>query len=315
MRRSSILLQIIIGVSIIIFIFKRFDINNVISILKQTDYLFFILACLAYLFLNLVLAARLNYLLTRIGYRIKFSTVFFSHMGGMMAGDITPGRSGYFITPPLMKKNAGSQITDGMACIFAPQGIEFLLKVSGAAAAIIYISTLPGISNDLLISAGTGATILLIVGVLMLTVSWRNEEVTSRLLSRVPFFKNFTDNLLSFKEKNIGIRENINAILILSMVGWVFAALQWFYLGRAIGIELSFFVFFLLHPLLSILMFVPISPAGFGVMELGTIGVFSLFGISPALAVAFSVLVRISILLVDLTGLKTVLASLGDIKF
>ena len=96
-------------------------------------------------------------------------------------------------------------------------------------------------------------------------------------------------------------------ILILYFIGWFFAALQWFYLGKALGIELPFFVFFLLHPLISILMFVPLTPAGFGVMEGGMVLVFSLLGISATIGFAFSVLVRVSILLVDLIGLKTVL--------
>jgi uncharacterized membrane protein YbhN (UPF0104 family) len=56
-------------------------------------------------------------------------------------------------------------------------------------------------------------------------------------------------------------------------------------------------------------MFVPLSPAGLGLMEGGIILVFSFFGISPAMGMVFSVLVRISILVVDLIGLKTVLTA------
>ncbi|MDP2840672.1 MAG: lysylphosphatidylglycerol synthase transmembrane domain-containing protein, partial [Candidatus Methanoperedens sp.] len=239
---------------------------------------------------------------------------FFSHMGGMMVGDITPGRSGYFLTPSLLKKKAGSLITDGMACIFAPQGIEFILKVGGAVATIIYISTFPGISNDILISAAIGAAFLLVVGILMLIIAFRDEKLTSSLLGRLPFFKNYTTNLSSFKERNIGIKENFNAILLFTLIGWVFAALHWYFLGKALGLELSYFDFFLLHPLLSILMFVPISPAGFGLLEGGAILVFSLFTISAEPAMAFILLMRASILLVDLLGLRTILASLRDLE-
>ncbi len=309
MKKIGTLIQIIIGIGIIVFILRKLNINEVASVLKETDALYFILACLSYLSLNLVLASRLRYLLTRIGYQIKFPAVFLSHMGGMIVGDITPGRSGYFLTPPILKKNAGVRITDGMACIFAPQGIEFILKVGGAVAAIVYISTLPGISEDVLTSAWLGAVILLIVGILMLIISWQNENVSLKFIRKLPFFNKFAENISFFKERSIQIKESINAILILTIIGWIFAALQWFYLGRALGIELSFFVFFLLHPLLSILMFVPVSPAGLGLLEGGAILVFSLFRISPELALAFTVLVRVNILLVDLIGLKTVLTA------
>ncbi len=310
MKKIGTLIQIAIGISIVIFILYKLGIKEVISSLSKTDPLFFFIAYASYFCLNLVLATRLRYLLSRIGYRIKFSTVVLSHLGGMIVGDITPGRSGYFLTPSLLKKKAGTRVTDGMACIFAPQAIEFILKVGGAIAAVFYISRLSGINKDLLTSAWLGIIFLLIVGIVMLMISWQKESVTFKFFQRLPFFNRFAENLSSFKERSIQIKGSITAILILYMIGWFFSALQWYYLGKALRInELSFFAFFLLHPLITILMFVPISPAGFGVMEFGVIGVFSLFGISYATGFAFAVLVRVSILLVDMIGLKTVVAA------
>ncbi|HEY9206432.1 MAG TPA: lysylphosphatidylglycerol synthase transmembrane domain-containing protein [Candidatus Methanoperedens sp.] len=313
MKKKKIILQVIIGISIIVFILYKININELISVLKETAPLYFVTACLFYLCLNFTLASRLGYLLTKIGYRIKFLKIFFSHMGGMLVGDITPGRGGYFLTPPILKKKAGTPITDGMACIFAPQAIEFILKVGGAFGALVYISTLSGINRELLLTAGIGATILLAVGILMLVISWKDENVSTNLLNKIPFFKNFTEHLSPFKERSAGIKGSLKTILVFTIVGWIFAALHWFYLGRALGIELPFYVFFLLHPLLTILMFVPVTPAGLGLLEGGVIVVFSLFGIPPAVAMAFSVLMRGSITLVDLLGLKTILASLRDL--
>ncbi len=313
MKKIGTLVQIVIGISIVIFILYKLDIKEVISGLSKTDPLFFIMAYVSYFCVNLVLATRLRYLLSRIGYRIKFSTVVLSHMGGMIVGDITPGRSGYFLTPSILKKKTGTRVTDGMACIFAPQAIEFILKVGGAIAAIYYISRLSTINKDLLTSASLGIIFLLIVGIVMLVISWQKESVTFKFFQRLPFFNKFAENLSSFKERSIQIKGSINAILILYMIGWIFSALQWYYLGKALRIELPFYVFFLLHPLITILMFVPISPAGFGVMEAGGIGVFYLLKISPESSLAFLILVRVSILLVDIIGLKTVVAASEEI--
>jgi uncharacterized protein (TIRG00374 family) len=307
MKNPRIIIQVIIGIAIIAFILKKLNIDEVVSVLKETNLLFFILACLAYLGLNFVLSFRLFYLLKKIGYVLKYPVVFLSHMGGMVVGDITPGRSGYFLTPSILKKNAGVLVTHGIACIFAPQGLEFILKVGGAVAAIFYISGISQLNSALLISISFGSLLVLAVGVSMLIISWYDEKLTLKLMRKLPFFNKFTENLSSFKEHNIRIKGSIKTILILYMIGWGFAALQWFYLGKAIGIELPFFTFFLLHPLITVLMFVPVSPAGLGLMEGGLIFVFSLLGIPSAQGLAFSVLVRVSILLVDLLGLKSVL--------
>jgi len=231
-------------------------------------------------------------------------------------GDITPGRSGYFLTPSILKKKAGTRVTDGLACIFAPQGIEFVLKVVGAIAAVFYISTFTkNIGADIIFPAAIGIILLLIVGIIMLVFSWQNEKTSSRFLSKIPYLNKFTGNISSFKERSIGLKGSINVILILYFIGWIFAALQWLYLGKALGIDLTFFQFLLLHPLLTILMFVPISPAGLGLLEGGVVVVFSLLGVPPAQALAFSVLVRVSILLVDMAGLKAVLSSIKEFKF
>jgi len=307
MKKVRVFVQIVIGLSIIAFILNKLNINEVIGVLGKTNILFFIMACISYFLLNIVLAFRLSYLLKKIGHNTKFTDVFLSHMGGMIVGDITPGRSGYFLTPPILKKKAGIPITEGMACIFAPQGIEFILKVGGAAAALIYLSTFSDISRNFIIYAMIGAVLLLLVGIFMLVISWHSEKLSSKFLGKIPFLNNFTGNLSFFKERSILIKDSINSILALYAIGWIFAALQWYFLGRAIGLDISFFAFFLLHPLITILMFVPLSPAGLGLMEGGVILVFSFFGISSVAGMAFSVLVRVSILLVDMIGLKTVI--------
>jgi glycosyltransferase 2 family protein len=309
MKKLHLFIQIIIGISIIAFILNKLGLDEVFIVLKKTDMFYFVLACLSYLFLNFILASRLSYLLTKTGHEIKFRDVFLSHMGGMIIGDLTPGRSGYFLTPSILKKKAGIPITEGMACIFAPQGIEFILKVAGAIAAIIYLSYYLNIDKNFIIYSGIGSVILLIVGILMLLVSWNNEKMTSKFLGKIPFLNKFTGNLSSFKDRSILIKDSLNIILMLYLIGWLFAALQWYFLGKAIRINISFFSFFLLHPLITILMFVPLSPAGLGLMEGGIILVFSFFGISPAMGLVFSVLVRISILVVDLIGLKTVITA------
>ena len=311
MRKLHLFIQIIIGISIIAFILNKLNLNEIFEVLKKTDLSYFIMACLSYLFLDLALALRLSYLLKKIGHKMKLKDVFLSHMGGMIIGDVTPGRSGYFLTPLILRKKAGVPITEGMACIFAPQGIEFILKVAGAVAAIIYLSFYLNIEKNFIIYAGIGSVILLVVGILMLLISWNNEKMTSKFLVKIPFLNKFTENLSSFKDRSILIKDSLNIILILYTIGWIFAALQWYFLGKAIGIEISFFIFFLLHPLITILMFVPLSPAGLGLMEGGIILVFSFFGISPALGMVFSVLVRVSILVIDIIGLKTVISVSG----
>ncbi len=77
MKKLRIFLQIIIGVAIIIFILMKLNFSEVVSVLGNTNPIFFLLACFFYLCLNFFLSSRLFYLLKKIGYMVKFPKVFF----------------------------------------------------------------------------------------------------------------------------------------------------------------------------------------------------------------------------------------------
>lgn len=309
MKAIKVIVETILGIAIIGFLLYRLDIVEVISVLGDVNLYYFIIASFFYLGLNFLLAARLCYLLRQFGYRVNFPGVFFSHMGGMMVGDVTPGRSGYLLTPHFLNRNGGYRLTDGLACIFAPQGVEFVLKVAGAVIAVFYISSMAALSRGVVAIIGMGIVFLLIIGVFMLMVSWKNEDFSRRFFGRMPFLRSYVGYLASFKERSAEVKGSLDVILLIYFAGWFFAGAQWYFLGKALGIELSFLAFFLLHPLVTLLMFIPLTPAGLGFMEGGVVMAFSLLGVSPSIGLAFSVLARASILAVDILGLRAVLSS------
>lgn len=301
-----LILQALIGIVLIVYIAAcRLDIDEIVSVVKNTQVTYFAFAALSYFTLDLILSYRLFYLLQQIGYRIEYHRVLVSHLGGMLVGDITPGRSGYFLTPVFLKRIAGVRASDAMACIFAPQGLEFLLKVGGAFAAIIYLIFKVEITHLTSITLWSAIFLLLLVGGFMLAVAWLDERYTGRLFGRIPLVGRFVEQFLSFKDSSIRIRKNIKMIIVLYMVGWVFSGLQWYLIGEAMNLPITYLEFFLLHPLITTLMFVPLTPAGLGIMESGTAIALSLLGILPATGFTFALLVRVNILLTDSLGITS----------
>jgi hypothetical protein len=304
MRAKKRLLQIVLGIIIIAFILYKLGPEAVYETLKQVDLAYFILAGSAYLAYNTAMAIRLKYLMKVISKEnLPFRDVFFAHMGGMIASDVTPARSGYFLTPVLLKrKGENLTITAGMAAILAPQGIEFILKVVGSLLGIFLL--ISSVANTIITPLLFAGVIFMLLGIIILVFLWTSEASSLKIISKIPLMKRFVDEFSRLKDESIKIRSEIPFILLLHMIGWVLIALQWALLGRSLGIDLGYIAYFLLHPLLSLLAFVPITPAGFGLMEGGTTGVFALLGIDPAVAFAFSILVRINTIGVDIIGLR-----------
>ena len=67
-------------------------------------------------------------------------------------------------------------------------------------------------------------------------------------------------------------------IFILTMACWILKGFEWWFLGLALGLNITWVAYFLIHPLVTALAFVPITPAGAGVQEFGIIGILGLLG-------------------------------------
>ncbi|CAD6493180.1 MAG: Lysylphosphatidylglycerol synthase TM region [Candidatus Argoarchaeum ethanivorans] len=302
------LLQALAGIAIIAYItLYKLDLTEITVAIKNIHIAYFVLAALAYFIHNLLFSYRLSYLLQHIGHKIAYTKVLISHLGGMLVADITPGRSGYLLTPAFIKKITGARATDAMACIVAPGGLDLVLKGAGAILALIYLLSstnsfyLPATSFLMATSA------LILLGCFLLAVSWLDEKYTKCILNKMPLLNRFSDQLSQFKHSGIKIKKNVNVIIALYMLGWFFCGLQWYFIGKAMNLPITYLEFFLLHPLITALMFIPLTPAGLGIMESGTIIALGLLGIAPTTSFAFSLLVRINIILTDATGISAFL--------
>jgi len=272
----------------------------------EFDVFLFSFSIVSYTLLNLILSFRITFLINKMGVKVGYKKVLVSHLGGMVIGDVTPGRSGYILTSKILDKFTNCGTDRGLAAIIAPQGLEFVLKALGALIAILYFFTKVNLSNDFYYAFLIAILVVFGGGAAFLILSWTKEEKSKSLIEKIPYIRNFTGTLIGFKDSSIKIRSYLPHILVLYMFGWVVSGLQWYLIGKSLNIELGFIDFFLLHPLITTLMFIPITPAGLGIMESGSVLVLYLLGINPSIALVFSILARISNLIGDLPGLYAV---------
>jgi len=309
MNKKRRIAQALIGIAILVLLFYEIDFHEVLEAIKGANILLFVFAAISYLCYNLFMTYRLSYLLGKMGTNIGFSSSFFAHFAGMIASDVTPGRAGFFLVPYFLKNRTNCSISEGMAAILAPQGIEFIMKVVGGFIGLVFFITVISmdISASVLVPLCIGGCIFLGIGAVMLLILWTGESRSTNLFAKIPFIRKFEDEYHKMKEKSFSIRESIHVILIIYFICWVFMGVQWQLLGLSLGVtELSFLAYFLLHPLITILRFVPITVSGLGLMEGATAVMFHMLGIGMTIGLSFSLLVRLNMILVDSIGLKGV---------
>src|SRR3990170_2494139 len=94
------------------------------------------LAFLCYFGINLLFTVRLRRVLGREGIKTSFGKTLLAQYAGMLTSDVTPGRSGYILTP-IFLKDQDISASKSLSGILGIQSVEFLVKVLGGVLALL----------------------------------------------------------------------------------------------------------------------------------------------------------------------------------
>jgi uncharacterized protein (TIRG00374 family) len=284
------------------------------------------LAFLMYFGINVLFAIRLQRVLAKDNIKTSFGRTLLAQYAGMLTSDFTPGRSGYMLTPVYLKDQK-VPTSKSLSSILGIQTIEFLIKVAGGIGAVIYLvkfvptatwdemfpQTFAGINVGIWI-AGLGIGLMLLGAIVLALFTWSKRAITVfNKIANIRFIKKFTGSLMGrleeYKESAHSTQRAIPEILALTLICWVLKGFEWWFLGLAFGINIPWIVFFLIHPLVTALAFIPIIPAGLGIQEIGITGILGLLGVPVVTAGAFAILARILLIAEDLIGLPQIIKS------
>jgi glycosyltransferase 2 family protein len=307
------------------------------TIIKGLDYLytslltikieFLLLVFLMYFGINLLFTVRLRYVLRKAGVKTSFGKTLLAQYAGMLTSDVTPGRSGYILTPVYLR-DQNVPASKGLSAVLGIQTIEFMVKVIGGVGAVLYLvtfvptatwnqmfpQTIAGINIGLII-AGLGIGLMLAGAIILAAFTWSKRAIS--VFDRIAnwrFLKRFTGGLMGkleeYKESSQTTSRAIPAISILTFSCWILKGFEWYFLGLALGItQIPWIAFFLIRPLVTALAFVPITPAGAGVQEFGIIGILGLLGVATGPAGVFALLARGLLIFEDLAGVPQIVKS------
>ncbi|MCW4030650.1 MAG: flippase-like domain-containing protein [Candidatus Bathyarchaeota archaeon] len=308
------------------------------TIIRGLDYLYttlltvnvgyVVLAFVMYFGINVFFTIRLRRVLAKDKVKTTFGKTLMAQYAGMLTSDVTPGRSGYILTPVYLR-DQNVPASKGLSSILGIQTIEFLVKVAGGVFAVIYlVQTVPmetwntvfqaellGVNIGLLLSI-VGITLMLVGALVLAAFTWSKRAIG--LFDRVAnwrFLKRFTGGIMGkleeYKESAHSTQKAIPEILALTMICWILKGFEWYFLGLALGFDIPWIAYFLIHPLVTALAFVPITPAGIGVQEFGIIGILGLLGVAAGPAAVFGLLARGILILQDLVGVPQIVKSFG----
>lgn len=297
-------------------------IGSLINTLSQMKLEYLPLAFLAYFGINVLFALRLKRVLGREGAKMSLRKTLFAQYAGMLTSDVTPGRSGYFLTPVYLR-DQDVPTSVSLSGILGIQTIEFLFKVFGGILAVAFLIETIQLSGSLLWISVVGVVLMLVGAVLLALLSWSDRVL--HLFNRIfnsKYLARFTGGLMGkledYKQSAHHTRKSIPEIACLTMLCWILKGFEWYFLGLALGIgQIGWLGFFLLHPLVTALGFVPITPSGIGFQEGAIVAVITAvltaggmpLATALASAAAFALISRMLLILEDLVGVPQIVKS------
>jgi glycosyltransferase 2 family protein len=338
-RRSSkkiltTLLQVVFMIAIFAALFWYVGVGSLYNALLHIKVEYLLLAFLMYFGINIFFTIRLRRVLSKGGVKTTFGKTLLAQYAGMLTSDVTPGRSGYILTPVYLR-DQNVPASKALSSVLGIQTIEFMVKVIGGIGAAIFLvemvpagnwpsATILGVNITFFV-IGLGIALMLTGALLLAAFSWSERAIS--IFDRIAnsrYLKRFTGGIMGkleeYKDSSHQTRSAIPEIFGLTMICWVLKGFEWYFLGAALGITINsnfaiaWLGFFLIHPLVTALAFVPITPAGAGVQEFGIIGILSLLFVNPSTATlgaigAFAVLARGLLIVEDLVGVPQIVKS------
>ncbi len=283
------LLALSIGVLILAYVIWNLGPEKIGESLTKTRIELFLLAGVFYL-INEFFAS----LALWIPIRGSMRDMMMTHMRGMLYSHATPGRVGYYYTAFSITKRTEKTTSANVGFVTVIQGINFLIKIILCIIAVIYFFGLQ--AHFMIIS-------LLPVSIVAMIILILYTNILNKIVGKLPLIGRFLNNIERMQKASRELEtKKLVQMITVSLISWIFMSAQWYYIAHSIGAEIDFIIALLLQPLLTTVMFIPVSPAGLGLTEAGGAVLFNLMGLSEAAGVTFILLVRFNSIIIDSLG-------------
>ena len=317
--RVKIVIQLIVGIAILLWLLQLANSSEVFASILRFNPINLIGAIAFFITASTFTALALCTTLRRSNPDAPLRKMIIASFAGQLLSDVTPVRSGYFLTPIFLNQLASIPVEQGMTGVLATGGINAFVKVAVCLIGIGYFASflpLPAeVTNPLLV----GIIVLLIAGIFFLLLMW--EKRLSKLITKIekiPLIgkrlSKITEVFSSVQKEGRKIRYSlifVAALVLLSLLANA-TALHFIFYGIWRSPVLHLLDFFFIAAFASVLTYIPITIAGLGVQEAGYVLLLHILlglplsTINPSL-VAFALITRALFTGTDIIGISPLL--------
>lgn len=302
----------VLGIAIFAWIISRLDLNEVVDVAAKTRWYLVLVSLAIGLVAVYVKAFKWKKIVDYSGMHYSSYKSFIAWLVGFAVGMITPGRIGDFYRVVYVKnEKRNSKSSWGMcfATVFLDRILDIIIMLFFAGIGLFYLLYQYEIPFGRQLEIAI--VILFVLGIIFLFVF--RQELVSRVI-RPLFYKfvpekyhvNMKLNYSAFFSLFHSLMKQpfrISMLFVIGLLGWFIAIFQAYVLALAMNLDVSYIFILSIVPILNIVELLPISFSGIGTREATMIFFMGLISISKEAAVAFSLLILITVYILAIPGL------------
>jgi len=123
----------------------------------------------------------------------------------------------------------------------------------------------------------------------------KNKGFTGKIKEKIIFFR---DSIIIYKKR----KKELIEVTLLSILLQINVIIHYYFIGKALNMDIPFVDYFIIMPVVLLLISIPITISGWGVREGALIGIFQFYSYSPDFAVSFSLIDVAFNLIIGLIG-------------
>jgi len=292
--KNGIKILSLIGIVLFIVILSRIDLGALADILSHTSIFFLILALIVNCVAIVLKSLKWKIIVNSIKPDFSLTDSVKAFFVGFAFSTVTPAKLGDFVRVLYINDSScapgkciSTVVIDRLIDITLLFSIAFI-GIYGFS--VFYHIEILSIGTILLIIAGVTAGIYIVLHRPLLSALLRpffTIFVPGHLKDKISvYYDDFFSGLFVFSHD----RTRFFSSVTVGIISWIPPFVYGYLLALAIGIDTGVLFFVLIIPVLSLLDLLPISISGIGTRDIALIFLFSLKGISPEQAVAFSLL-------------------------
>ena len=285
MKRFAVYIHAAISMLLLYFLFKRIDVQSLLSLHMSFQFQWVIPAFLAMLIALIVKAYRWQVLLHTQNVELSYRKSLNLNLIGVFFNYFLPSLTGGDIVKGWMLGKENKKWWEVYSSLIVDRVVGLVALSTLVLTSFIFFShrlstqdTKPIIFTAVLIQA-----ILLIIYITKFI--WL--PILNKWLSKTKLWKQIQKGIIICKNY-IKWRKNMAIAFLISLIIQLMDVFMSFFLGKAIGIDLSIAFFFLFVPLITLAAMMPVSFNGLGVRETTYVLLFTPLNVKPELAVALS---------------------------